>query len=230
MGAAPIEALRLAWDDCPTASSASSNKNFSCDTNLGHASLFCAFSVAQPIDQIIGLEIVVDLQSSAATMPDWWQLGPFPSCRHDLLTASLDYSEASECEDPGFVGALVQDYLVGEPRGLPSQARIKAVCYLPTPQVTSVGTDTTYHAVRLALSYDRTTSLNFCTGCAQPACLVLNSILVRRVEGASGGDVHLEPSGPGSSNWATWRGTGTSLCMSVPVRPVTWGQIKSLYR
>lgn len=172
----------------------------------------------------------MDLQSSAATLPDWWQLGPLPGCRHDLLTASLDYSEATECESPGFVGALVQDYLVGEPRGLPSQARIKAVCYLPTPQTVSVGTDTTYHAVRLELSYDRTTTLNFCTGCAQSACLVLNSILVRRVEGAPGGDIHLQTAGPGNSNWATWRGGGASLCMTVPVRPATWGQIKSLYR
>ena len=42
--------------------------------------------------------------------------------RHDLLTASLDFSAANECADPGFTGALVQDYLVTEPRGLSSSS------------------------------------------------------------------------------------------------------------
>ena len=228
--ATPLEALRIAWDDCPTSAFSAGNKNFACDTNVGSGSLYCAFSVAQPIDQIIGIEIVVDVQQSAASIPDWWQLGPAPSCRHDELTASLDFSNASECEVPGFTGALVQDYIVGEPRDLASQARIKAVCYVPSPQTLSVGTDTTYHAVRLVLGYAHTTSFNVCSGCLPSACLVFNSVLVRRVPGAPGGDVHLETPGPGNSSWATWRASGTSLCMSIPVRPATWGQIKSLYR
>lgn len=220
----------MAWDDCPTSSLAAGNKNFSCDTNTGSGSLYCAFHVTAPIDQIIGLEIVVDLQSSAASLPDWWMLGPPPECRHDLLTASLDFSAATECEAPGFTGALVQDYLVTEPRGLPSQARIKTVCYVPSPQTLSVGPDTTYHAVRLVLSFDRTTGLVVCSGCVPSACLVMNSILVRRLPGALGGDIQLVVPGPTNSNWATWRASGTGLCSAVPVRPATWGQIKSLYR
>ena len=149
--ATPTEALRMAWDDCPLSPAATSNETFACDTNLGSLPLFCAFSVAHPIDQIIGLELVVDFQSSAATLPDWWLLGAPPDCRHDELVASLDYAGTSGCDDPGFTGALVQDFLAGEPRGQSSQARIKAVAYVPSPQTVSLTTDTTYHAIRLNL-------------------------------------------------------------------------------
>ncbi len=220
----------MTWDDCPISAGASGNKQFACDTNTGSASLYCAFSVAKPIDQIVGLEIVVDLQHFDATLPAWWQLGPFPACRHDQLTASLDFSETTECEAPGFTGALVQDYLVTEPRGLDSQARVKVVAYVPSPKTLSVDVDTTYNAVRLVLGYALTTGGNTCAGCTHTACLVLNSILVRRVAGAVGGDIQLTTPAPGAGNWATWRGGTAALCTMVPVRPTTWGQVKSLYR
>jgi len=228
--AEPLEALRLGWDDCPTSAGASSNKPFTCDTNLGSSSLFCAFSVLQPIDQIIGLEIVVDVQHSMSSLPDYWRLGPFPECRYDMLTASVDFSTANECRDPGFTGAAMQGYIATQPRGLQSQARIKSVVFVPSPETRSVSNDTTYHAVRLVFSHDRTVNVNQCTGCAAPACLVLNSILVRRVAGAFGGDQLLSAPGPGDANWAFWRGTAGADCTMVPVRAVTWGSVKSLYR
>lgn len=228
--ATPTEALRMAWEDCPLSAAAVGNEVFACDNNAGSASLFCAFSVAHAIDQVIGLELVVDFQSAALVLPDWWQLGPPPDCRHDQLVASVDFTGTNGCEDSGFTGALVQDYLIGEPRGQGTQARIKAVAYVPSPQTIRVGTDTTYHAVRLVLSFDHTTGPSTCTGCVSSGCLVLNSILVRRVPGAPGGDFMVSTPGPASANWATWRGGAPALCTAVPVRPTTWGQLKSLYR
>jgi hypothetical protein len=63
-----------------------------------------------------------------------------------------------------------------------------------------------------------------------PACLVLNSILVRRSPGAVGGDSFVSTPGPGDANRATWQGTGAD-CSAVPVRrQSTWGAVKSLYR
>ncbi|MEO5618818.1 MAG: hypothetical protein ABIS67_13710 [Candidatus Eisenbacteria bacterium] len=226
----PLEALRMAWDDCPTSPGASINRLFTCDTNIGSSALFCAFSVLQPIDQIIGLEIVVDVQHSLSSLPDYWRLGPSPQCRHDMLSASVDFSAANECASPGFTGAVLQDYLITEPRGLQSQARIKAVVFVPSPETRSVANDTTYHAVRLVFSHDRTVNVNVCTGCASPACLVLNSVTVRRVKGAFGGDITLSGPGPGNANWAFWRSVVGADCSLVPVRTLTWGSVKSLYR
>ena len=226
----PLEALRMAWDNCPLSGSAVPDKPFTCDTNLGAASLYCAFSLLQPVDQVVGLELVVDVQHSAPIMPDWWRLGPAPDCRHDLLTANIDFSQTDACQDPGFAGALIQDYLITEPRGLPSQARIKAVAYLPSPQTISFGTDTTYDAVHIVLGYDRTVNVNVCAGCTQAACLVFNSVLIRRTKGAPGGDLMITTPGPGTANWATWRSGSGANCLLVPVRRMTWGTVKSLYR
>jgi len=230
VAAPPLEALRMAWDDCQTSAGAVNNKAFTCDTNLGSSSLYCAFSVLQPIDLMIGLEVVVDVQHSLSALPDYWRLGAFPNCRHDMLTANLDFSTTNECVDPGFSGATLQDYVPTQPRGLQSQARIKSVVYVPSPETRSVSNDTTYHAVRLEFSHDRTVNVNACTGCTTPACLVLNSIIVRRVAGAFGGDVLLTAPGANEANWAFWRGTGGADCTLVPVRAVTWGSVKSLYR
>lgn len=227
---APLEALSVAWDNCPLSGGSVRVKDFTCDTNLGSSSLYCAFSVLEPIDQIVGFELVVDVQHSNAILPNWWRLGPSPECRHDVLTASIDFSPTDACVDPGFTGAVLQDYLVTQPRGLPSQARIKAVVFVPSPETRAVSNDTTYLAARLILSNDRTVNVDACAGCVEPACLVLNSILVRRVAGAPGGDIALTTPAAAQGNWAYWRNQSGAECSWVPVRTVTWGRVKSLYR
>lgn len=69
-----------------------------------------------------------------------------------------------------------------------------------------------------------------CAGCLAPACLVLNGITIRRLPGAPGGDVIISSVGAGNPNWVTWRGGAGADCSLVPVRAVTWGRIKTLYR
>lgn len=220
----------MAWDDCQLSPGSSSNNAFACQTNLGSSSLFISFSSAVAIDQIIGVEVVVDVQHSVAPLPDYWRLGPSPDCRHDMLTASADVGAANAGVAIGFSGALVQDYIESQPRGLSSQARIKAVAYVPSPLTLGITNDTTYNALRLVLANDHTVNVNVCTGCTSSACLVLNSVLIRRTAGAFGGDITITAPGPANANWAFWRGTAGADCTLVPVRTVTWGSIKSLYR
>ena len=69
-----------------------------------------------------------------------------------------------------------------------------------------------------------------CGGCAGSACLVLNGMWIRRQPGAVGGDVLLSEPGTGQANWATWQGGTGADCAAVPVRAVTWGRLKGLYR
>jgi hypothetical protein len=228
--ASAAEALHLSWGDCDTGSASVHDNPFTCATDVGSASLYCAFSLASPVDQVVGLELVVDLQHSAASLPDYWLLGPYPDCRHDQLTASLDFSLTTACTDPAFAGAAVQGFLPGQPGGLSSQARIKAVAFVPSPQTRSFSADTLYDALRLVLSYNLTVGSGSCGGCSGPACLVLNSILLRRVSGAPGGDIMVTAAAPANGNWVTWRGGVGANCQLVPVRARTWGSIKSLYR
>lgn len=226
--APPEEALRMTWQNCPLGGGVRTQE-FNCGNDVEVFYLYCAFSTLEPIDQVVGLELVVDLQHSSAVIPDYWRLGPFPDCRHDALTAGLNFSGTIGCANPGFSSALVQDYIVGQPRGQASQARIKAVAFVPTPETRTLANDTTYVALRLQLTSVHT-QFDPCDGCFDPACLVLNSILVRRVKGAEGGDITLTTPGAGDANWVYWRTDNGAPCSMVPVRNLTWGRVKSLYR
>jgi hypothetical protein len=170
----------------------------------------------------------VDVQHASASLPDWWRFDA-GQCRAGHLTADFEFALNPFCVDFWVdtpAGGLV-DYVVGQPRGLPSQARIRVAGAL-LPQNTRQLNDTDmFYAARISISNGRT--VGTCVGCSGSACLVLNSIIVRRLLDAPGGDVTLSQPGPGNAHFATWQGTSAD-CFQVPVRDRTWGQIKSLYR
>jgi hypothetical protein len=87
-----------------------------------------------------------------------------------------------------------------------------------------------YYAARLTVRHTKTVGDMACSGCLDGACLVLNSILVGRLAGSSGGDYTLQTAGSGDANWARWQGGGGANCAAVPVRNRAWGQLKGLYR
>jgi hypothetical protein len=76
----------------------------------------------------------------------------------------------------------------------------------------------------------RTNNTLTCEGCSTPACLVFNSLLIRRAPGTSVEEIFLAtPESPGL-NMVQWQAGSGADCMSVPVRRATWGAVKALYR
>lgn len=224
------EGLYLTWDACAFEPGASPVHAFACDANDDTVHLHVGFTVGQTVDSVIGLEIVVDVQHESATLPDWWRLDG-AGCRAGALRADLNFGAVARCADPwtgnGIAGFPA--YTVTQPRGGPNQARIKVgVGVLPSDSRTLMA-DTPYHAVRLVIVTSQTTDVGACTGCSGKACLVLNSIWIKRTPGAAGGDVFVSTPGPFDANWAAWQGAGAN-CTLVPVRRTTWGAVKSLYR
>lgn len=226
------EALSLRWNECAPDPTARDNRISGCDFNFTDHLLFAAFETAAAIDSVLGMELVVDLQHEDATLPDWWRLDP-KGCRWGGMNASLDFSAFAGCLDPwqGEGAAAIQDYTPGQPYGGPSQARLRVAAALPgTAEPRTLEPGNVYYGVRLVLNQLETTGPGACAGCAGPACLVLNSILIRRVPGSAGGDVLLTLPGAGEANWARWQGGSNPSCAAVPVRRSTWGQVKGLYR
>jgi hypothetical protein len=227
------EALWLTWDDCPFGIS-STNMDFACNDNAGTEQLFLSFSIAQPASQVIGVEAVVDLQSTETPVPHWWQMG-VGGCRKgglSILGADADFSTFGACVNPWSVlpAALIQGFTVGAPdHGLDSQARIKATATVPSSAAATLAADTTYYALKIVIHNDLTAGPGSCVGCLAPLCLVLNSITVRREPGAPGGDIFVSTPGPGNGNWATWRSAPGSACAAVPIKSRTWGALKALY-
>ena len=232
------EGLYLRWNDCVNGAGLSS-LNFGCGTNTGDERLYCALTLPVPLDEVLGIEAVVDLQAAATTLPDWWHLEPaniglgLPAgCRYGNLFASQDFTGETSCTDLWLNrgAAIIQGYTPGDPRGGSAQARIKAVATLPAPFVASLDATHMYYGLKIVIQNVNTTGFGSCTGCISHVCLVLNSIWVKRTLGAAGGDQLLVTPGAVGSNWATWQGPSNLDCSAVPVRRATWGQIKSLYR
>jgi hypothetical protein len=230
--AAAAEGLYLNWNDCAQGATATSNRDFACDVSTGQSELYVAFTMPQAADNVVAVEIVVDIQHANTTLADWWRLDE-AGCRQGSLGADVDFTGKTACANmwpgsPMTVG--VQGYVPTEPRGAPSQARIKvAASVLPQDAFALDGTSM-YYAARIIINNARTTGTPTCAGCDQPACLVLNSILIGRLPGSTGGNYFLQTPGPADANWARWQGGVGANCAAVPVRNRAWGQIKSLYR
>ena len=221
------DALYLGWGEC--GAPAATQEVFTCDSNTGDQKLYAAFSLAQPLDQVVGVEIVVDISHADPALPAWWQLG-VGGCRMGALSANGGTPAGTGCADfwAGLATGGVQSYVVGQPRGGANQARIKVALSLLPANARTLAAGTVYYAARIVLGNQATTGTGACAGCDGEACLVLNSIWIKRLPGAPGGDVFLTtPSITG--NMATWQGTGAD-CDAVPVQTSSWGRIKILYR
>jgi len=180
---------------------------------------------------VLGLIAVIDLQHSEPTLPDWWQLAKSGGCRSGNLSASADFTLNEECVDPwnGEAVSEGQAFRPGGPRGGANQVRFVAVCGVVPELARTLDAASMYYGLKLVIRNGLTTGPARCMGCLQPACLVLNSIEVKRTAGAPGGDILITMPGPGNANWALWRSGGPD-CTMVPVRNVTWGQVKGIYR
>jgi len=223
------EGLSLTWNDCATAAGSSHDLVWTCDSNSGESGLFCAFGVGATVDSVLGFELVVDIQHSAPVLPDWWQFAS-GGCRYGQLDADFDFRAFTGCADFSAARASggVLGYYVGEPRYGAGQARIKvAGAWLPDAGYATLSPDSTYYAARVIIRHGLTSG---CSGCSGAACLVFNGMRIRRQPGAVGGDVELSVPGLDSSNWATWQSGDGADCATVPVRAVTWGRLKGLYR
>ncbi len=224
-------ALSLTWFDCALDPLGAHNRNNPCTSNVSNQTLVCAFSPAATVDSVLGIDLVVDLQAAQDPLPQWWQFSP-DSCRAGALSANLDFSLNSSCEDFWFNQGSggVQAFYPGLPHAS-SQGRILAsAAVLPGAGYRTLEAGHTYYAVKLLISNDHTIDPGGCPGCLVPVCLVLNSILIRRQPGAVGGDVTVDGVAMAGDNFARWQGGASADCAAVPVRRVTWGRIHSLYR
>src|SRR5262245_55026161 len=62
------EGINLSWDDC--GSTGTAVKTFACDTNVGSHVLVVSFASATGLEQLDGVEAVLDLQTSGTALPE----------------------------------------------------------------------------------------------------------------------------------------------------------------
>ncbi len=215
--------LMLAWDGCRV-EGGTADAVQGCADISAHRYLVCSFQLAAPIDSVIGAEFVLDLQSAASPLPAFWQLGA-GGCNQGGLVPSFPAPGACADAWNGLGSAIIVDAIPGQPRGLASMLRIRAVATVASTQARAFEAGIPYNAIQFDLGIAR---MGNCADCEVPACLVLNSMWLRRLPGAA--DVLISGDGGAHENFATWQGGVGADCLTVPARPSSWGRIKVLYR
>jgi hypothetical protein len=226
------EGLFLTWNDCDLGASATSNRAFACDANTGLNELYVAFTMPQAADNVVAVEIVVDLQHSAPVLPDWWHVEP-NGCRWALNESNIAAAATfpgSACVNmwQGAATPAIAEVAGYTPSQTASQVRIKVTASVLPADARTVNDTDMYYAARITLTNNRTVGSPSCAGCSGAACLVLNSILIGRLDGSP--NFFLQTPGPSEANWARWQGGTGADCAAVPVRNRAWGQLKGLYR
>jgi hypothetical protein len=186
------------------------------------------------------MEMTVDVLSSEATLPDWWQVWNTGSCRQLGIAVNFAYvTELQNCAD-AFLGLAVGGigaYQVGV--NGPNSARLRMVQAVAPDFRTTIQAGPEYVAFELQVRNVNTVGANACTGCEVATCLAFTSL---RLVANDNTYVDIEPNDP--SYYAGFQcgllvpghGPGSvTVCIADPncltsSRNTSWGQIKSLYR
>ncbi len=218
--------LNLSWTACGSAGLA--NKTFACNVNTGAAETMVASYVAPAGSQgITGMEAVIDLQSSTATLPAWWQFKNVGTCRQTALSA---LPAGAACDGDYWAGqasggitAYITPYAAAANR-----ARLLIIYAVPSTLAAPIDADVEYFAFTASVSHAKTVGAGSCAGCADPVCIVLNEIKLTQAVGV--GDFRIQNAA--ARNFVTWQGGVVSGgCPAVvPTQNRTWGAVKSLYR
>ena len=230
--------LNLRWQSC-FGDAGSQNRTNACTSTLGSAgTLVGSYELgADGVLGVTGIEIVVDLASAGAALPEWWKFnapGGTVGCRGAALSVNPTISGAAvNCFDwsGGQAAGGLAAYRVGQFYG-PATARIVAGFAVAAP--TDVPGAAEMFAFNASLSMAKTTGTGLCAGCTTPVCIVLNSINV--VPGTAASTFLGGPANGVGSNVALWQGgagvsstLGNGCPAATPTKNTTWGSVKSLY-
>jgi hypothetical protein len=217
--------LSIAWEDCRLGSGLA-NQAYGCQSELVELQLYPAFVLEADVDSVYAFELVIDVDVAAAELPAWWRMES-GGCRANGWSA--DITAASSCGDPwqGQGVAAFQGWLPGEPGGVARHGRLLIAVAASPGTWATLAPDVAWTAARVLLRTNKTLT---CGGCSTPACLVFNSILLRRLPGTSVETVTLSVPESAGAERISWQGGSGADCQSVPARRTTWGAVKSLYR
>ena len=218
--------LSLGWGDCRAGGSGTDIQRFGCASSFVELPLFPAFVLAATVDSVISMELVIDVDVAADSLPAWWRTDQ-GQCREGGWSA--DTEAPSTCVDAWntFGVASFQGWIAGTPGSSIRHGRLLVAAAAVPGTLVKLDADVLYTACRVVL---RTINTPTCAGCEIPACLVFNSLLIRRAPGSSVEEIPLfAPESPGLT-FVHWQDGPGADCQSVPVRRSTWGAVKALYR
>ena len=222
------QGISIGWQDCRSAGNPGSNQlTFGCNSNTIQMPLYPAVLLAVPVDSVFSVELVIDVDVASDPLPDWWSMNG--TCR--TLSWFADVAQAGSCTDPwnGVGAASVQGWLLGSPGNSGRHARLLVAAGVLAQDAARFDAGVPYTLCRVVLDSRGTTAC--AAGCTTPACMVFNSVLLRRLPGTTVEEVLVTAPEVAGNNVVVWQPlSGSADCASVPVRRSTWGAVKALYR
>jgi hypothetical protein len=222
--------IDLAWNNC-LATGGVMNMNYACDGSRVGIPFRAVMSFVDPIDapQFVAIQAVMDIQTSAPVLPDFWMRGAGECADGDFAFpgATIGLGGAA-CLDP-YVGSQPSGgYLWTSGFGGVSRARAKVVFARDIPTALTYGTN--YLAGVALFDNDKDIDLGtgVCPGCQVPGCIVLNQIEL--YQEASAAIPVYAMFQRNLQNFITWQGGDPTCVDATPVKNKTWGSVKSLYR
>lgn len=181
----------------------------------------------------------IDVQTAAAVLDPWWQLGA-GECREGSIGYTFNgFTNSTSCNktlmvtSPAPLG--IANWASGQ--GGPNRAHY-GIGVVRTTGVTVLGA-TKYQLFaasidsRFTMADPNSPADPVCAGCQDAACIVLNHVEVDVPVAQQPPDGKNNYFAPEIANWVTWNGGGVSgggCPGATPTRTATWGRVKSLYR
>jgi len=225
---AVADGINMSYNDCNAFGRHA--KTSACASNKGAAMLLVPSFIPGPgINRFVGIDAFIDVQVAGATLDDWWKHGT-GQCRGTTASfISLDFTTGPfNCADP-WAGQGAPASLWTPGFGGANRARLRFQGSAPYDPANLVAlTDSVeYYAAKVSIKNLKTTGTGSCAGCADGACIVLQSIQLFQGEGTDPSPLITTPA---PRNFVTWQGSVAGCPGVVPTKNATWDKLKSLGR
>ena len=238
------EGTNLSWNHCFGQGTGVQNVAFACDNNAGSRVMTGSFILGSNLNQVIGLEIVVELAAASTGLPAWWELYQPGFCRQESLRMDLvpdvadpvcvDWSHGVAAGGIGKYCTFGSSCFSGPPSS-PNRAKVVMATAVAQERARDLTPGTEYFAFHLMIDNVGTAGAGSCSGCDVPVCIGVNSINV--VPKGTVGSLLLTTGTAPGSNFIAWQGGAVPASRSIPGCPAVtatrrsaWGQLKALYR
>src|SRR6185503_7635031 len=135
------------------------------------------------IQFVNGNELVVDIATASASLPDWWKFVGAGTCRQAAL--SIAAHDGSAC--PDMFGLQASMNIAAYQMGLhgASRGRILCVNAVQTSLIVDLFAAQEYGIARWTIQNTKTVGTGACAGCLTAACIVFNSANITTEGGIS---------------------------------------------
>jgi len=222
--------LDLTWDGCNNGTGAQT-VTLDCANPSAVSALVGGFQVPAAVDSFYLVDIVLDFQTEAASLPAFWQ---FDGCDAGGISLSLARPGIG-CTDlvnpwgaGGVDGEVTRAFQTGV-HGI-KRGRMVVTIFLQPNAPIHLDAGTNYFAFRILFSTTFATEAGgSCAGCTSPVVVVWNSAAFTSIAAASPPPLVVTTSGL-VGQCARANSATLPTCDATPTLNRTWGALKALYR